>query len=77
MKHDREDYNVIQDGEKKIPAEEPVFVLRGQDQCGAAAVRYWAALNELHGGDPEASKTARDQAELMEEWPVNKVADMP
>lgn len=75
MKYGREDYEG-EGAEKKIPDEEPVFLLRGQDQCSAAAVRYWAALNELHGGDPEASRRAREQAELMELWPVNKVADV-
>jgi len=31
MKHAREDYNRIQDPDEKIPDNEPVFLLRGQD----------------------------------------------
>ena len=32
MKHAREDYNRIQDPAGLIPADEPVFLLRGQDE---------------------------------------------
>ena len=43
MIHARKDYtDRIQDKAKKIPAKEPVFLLRGQDEVGHKAVRAWA-----------------------------------
>ena len=34
MIHARDDYNRIQDPAGKIPADEPVFLLRAQDELG-------------------------------------------
>ena len=76
MKHAREDYNRFQDPEGKIPAEEPVFLLRGQDQNAAFAVRSWAKAVEEDGGDPEIVKAARDHADLMDAWPKKKPPDL-
>lgn len=53
MKHAREDYNRIQDPEHKIPEDEPVFLLRGQDKVAASAVRYWAVLAYRMGAKPD------------------------
>ena len=36
MKHARSDYDRIQDPDGKIPANEPVFLIRGQDVCAYA-----------------------------------------
>ena len=77
MKHARKDYNRIQDPENKIPDDEPVFLIRGQDMVGAATVRYWADLNDTAGGDPDLSERARAHADLMDEWPTKKKADGP
>jgi len=76
MQHARNDYNRIQDPEKLIPENEPVFLIRAQDMVSADAVRNWADLNDEAGGDPEASKKAREHAELMDKWPVKKPADL-
>ena len=46
MKHSREDYDRIQDPENKIPKDEPVFLLRGQDISSPFAVDAWANANE-------------------------------
>ena len=75
MKHARPDYNRIQDPEAKIPEDEPVFLIRGQDQVASKVVRHWADLNDEAGGDPELSANARDQADKMDEWPTKKKAD--
>lgn len=62
---------------RRIPANEPVFLLRGQDQFAAAAVRHWAGLVEAGGGDPEIIGTARAHADKMDAWPSKKVPDLP
>ena len=88
MIHARDDYNRIQDpalsdpsllsnGSTPIAEDEPVFLLRGQDMSAAEAVRYWAYLNETNGGDYEASRLARQQANAMDAWPEKKLADVP
>jgi hypothetical protein len=75
MIHAREDYDRIQDDQ--IPADEPVFLLRGQDRTAAAVVRYWAELNtKLPDGDMQAVGAAREHAELMDRWPKHKTADL-
>ena len=46
MIHAREDYNRIQDPTGKIPADEPVFLLRAQDRYFIKTVQYYASLLE-------------------------------
>jgi len=76
MKHARKDYNKrIQDNEGRIPANEPVFLIRGQDKVGADTVRAWAKLNREAGGDPSLSTRAMAHARKMEAWPKKKLAD--
>jgi len=76
MIHARADYQRIQDPEKKIPENEPVFLLRAQDQHAAHCVRHWAFLNEHAFGDPELSRLAREHADKMDAWPVKKLPDL-
>jgi hypothetical protein len=76
MKHARDDYNRIQDPAKKIPEEEPVFLLRAQDELASLAVDYWADLMESNGGDPELIRLAREHAAKMAAWPNQKMADL-
>lgn len=78
MKHARDDYNRIQDPAGKIPEDEPVFLLRGQDRAAPGAVRAYAEILESMGGDPVLVRKSREQAEKMELWQVavrSKVAD--
>lgn len=42
MIHARKDYNRIQDPENKIPENEPVFLLRGQDELAPDTLRQYA-----------------------------------
>ena len=80
MEHTRSDYNRIQDPSGKIPMDEPVFLLRGQDVSAPGAVDKWAELNLLRGGNPELSRLAFDQADKMREWQkskAKKLADRP
>jgi len=75
--HARKDYARIQDPFCAIPADEPVFLIRGQDAIGALAVREWARLNLETGGSAELSAAAIEHAELMDAWPKKKHADAP
>lgn len=82
MKHAREDYNRIQDPSGKIPQDEPVFLLRGQDISAPETLRYWAVRNATVGGSYKASLMALEWAERMEEWQEEmefggKPADLP
>lgn len=60
-----------------IPADEPVFLIRGQDKVGGDAVRAWAVLAEAAGSAPDILAIAREHAAKMDAWPKKKVADMP
>ncbi|MGN6094498.1 MAG: hypothetical protein ACTHOL_19275 [Luteibacter jiangsuensis] len=69
---------VITNGTKRrIPIDEPVFLLRAQDQFAPAAVRHWAELVEAGGGDTAIVSSAREHAARMEAWPIKKVPDQP
>ena len=79
MLHARLDWNQMTPEEfyAHIPPEEPVFMVRAQDQVAADTVRTWARLNEIAGGDPELTRMAQVQAELMDQWHFHKLADLP
>lgn len=68
MKHARHDYDRIQDPAGKIPADEPVFLLRGQDLAAPSTLRFWAERNRDLGGDEELSALTESQAVEMEKW---------
>jgi hypothetical protein len=79
MIHARDDYNRIQDPAGKIPDDEPVFLIRGQDRAGPGAVEAWANIAESLGAEPEIVAAARAQAVLMREYQSgsgNKVPDL-
>lgn len=75
MLHARPDYQRIQDPDGLIPADEPVFLLRAQDQTAAEVVRYWAELNEKAHGHSRLTRLAREHADRMDAWPQKKRAD--
>ena len=76
MKHARPDYDRIQDPENKIPADDPVFLLRAQDRTSAQIVRLWAhAQRSLPDADGYLVKLAEQHANLMDAWPKKKTAD--
>lgn len=68
MKHARNDYNRIQDPSGKIPEDEPVFLIRGQDHCGPATLEAWANLAEMAGARSDIVDAAKSQAERMRKW---------
>lgn len=70
----------------KIPKDEPVFLLRGQDHVAhnfVNVVRAWAHQHSVNGGSDPMHASAMRQAELMERWakehgkPHGKPADGP
>ena len=82
MKHAREDYSNVQEittngTTRRIPEDEPVFLIRGQDAVGADTVRDWAERAEANGADPEIVRVAREHAAKMDAWPNKKTPDLP
>lgn len=77
MRHARPDYNRIQDPTGKIPADEPVFLIRGQDLAGPTAVRAWAAEAERNGAALDIVSAAFTQARNMETWQRNRSRKVP
>jgi hypothetical protein len=68
MKHANGKFDHIQDPSGKIPADEPVFLLRGQDAIAPTAVRIYAQRAGAAGASPEFVKAAEDQADAMDQW---------
>lgn len=61
---------------KKLPPDEPVFVLRAQDITAAGFVMAWANnLAHLTGVFSPKADEALDIAREMEAWPTQKVPD--
>ena len=80
MLHARKDYQRIQDPWEKIPEDEPVFLLRGQDVLAPDVVEYWAQLLKNQGGEEQLVTAAKAQAHKMRDWQKDqkvKVPDLP
>jgi predicted lipid carrier protein YhbT len=76
MRHARNDYNNLSQLDKKIPQDEPVFLVRAQDKASADTLRFWARRNLELGGDIELSCLAESHALKMERWHIKKSADL-
>ena len=70
MLHARDDYN--KGKMDTIPENEPVFLLRAQDETAAETVRFWASLQF----NSPLKDMAYKHAQLMDEWPTKKEADL-
>lgn len=80
MLHARDDYQRIQDPEGKIPQDEPVFLIRGQDACAIAAIRSYIEAAKLVGAGPDLIDACRAQIGRIKAWQKvarRKVPDMP
>lgn len=66
MRHAREDYNRFQDPEGLIPQDEPVFLLRGQDEFAPQTLLFYA--NNVEQDNPEMARIVRNWAEEMLKW---------
>jgi hypothetical protein len=68
MKFTRDDYNKrIVDKAKKIPEDEPVFLLRAQDKYAPSTLRFYAKLLE-EDGNIEMAEELRAHARNMIVW---------
>lgn len=80
MKHARADYNRFQDPENKIPQDEPVFLIRGQDLVAPKVLRFYAAHAAGVGADNKLVLAVLNHATAMEHWQrevTSKTPDMP
>lgn len=80
MKHARPDYDRIQDHMGKIPDDEPVFLIRGQDTAAIRTLQYYAHVAESHGADAGLINAVRRQVDAIRRWQEengSKVADLP
>jgi hypothetical protein len=78
MKHARPDYNRIQDPAGLIPPDEPVFLLRAQDEFAADTLRDYAARVQLNrGASADLVAATLTQADAMDAWPHHKAPDLP
>ena len=80
MRHAREDYDHIQDPTGKIPEDEPVFIVRGQDRAAVSTMLHWCQEAESLGASREIVETVRAWAGVVEDWQRehgDKVPDMP
>jgi hypothetical protein len=59
----------------KVADDEPIFVLRAQDQLAPALVRAWADFAEMSGCPDEKVAEARLCANQMQAWPRRKYPD--
>lgn len=59
----------------RYPADEPLFILRAQDELAVQVVRYWADLAEARGVRSGKVAGARKLAAAMERWPEKKLPD--
>lgn len=76
MLHVRKDYQDLIELDKKIPRNEPVFLIRAQDLAGADTMRFWAQRNAELGGSAELTKAALQHAAKADRWPKKKLADL-
>lgn len=81
MQHARDDYNTrIQDSAGKIPADEPVFLLRAQDPYAADAVQCWLNnyLSLTQEPDPVVVQQVQEHIGRMREYqPKKSYPDLP
>jgi hypothetical protein len=76
MRHARSDYNRIQDPHGLIPADEPVFLLRGQDRHLPAVIKYYIDLVKADNGDPDVIKSLEIHLARVNAWPKKKSPDL-
>lgn len=61
---------------KNADDNEPIFVLRGQDETAPAIVRHWISKNAARlGSDHPKIKGAESIAKAMAQWPKRKLPD--
>jgi hypothetical protein len=59
----------------KAADNEPIFVLRANDELAEQVVRHWAARAAVAGVPGAKVKEALDVADAMRAWPAKKLPD--
>lgn len=77
MRHAREDYNRIQDPSGKIPEDEPVFIIRGQDILGPIVLREYAAHAQYFHVSDDLIQKVLEHANAMEQWQKTIAVKVP
>ncbi len=77
MKHARPDYDRIQDPSGRIPDDEPVFLLRGQDLAAPYALHAYADELMRLRADPELIQRVLKQADEMQRWQAERARKVP
>ena len=73
--NDSTKYGRITSSVKEFPENEPIFLLRAQDEFASAAVCFYAETLRKAGYDPAVVTEILDFASMMEEWPTKKRPD--
>jgi hypothetical protein len=76
MRHARDDYQRIQDPAGLIPEDEPVFLIRGQDELAADVLEFYAEQAAKRGVDAGLIRRTLEQAKRMRVWPKHKKPDL-
>lgn len=58
-----------------VPADEPVFILRGQDAAAAGAILFYAVEAQRIGSAPSHVKRIFESYEAVAAWPIKKIPD--
>lgn len=61
---------------REIPADEPVFLIRGQDIVGGDAVRAWVDLARKAGASQDILHIALLHSDKMDAWRSKKIPDL-
>ncbi len=79
MIHARDDYNDgrIVDTKGKIPEDEPVFLLRGQDPFAVDMINHYIKLHLEHYGPGPITQQLEKHIQRVINWPVKKKTDLP
>lgn len=77
MRHARSDYDCVQDASGKIPADEPVLLIRGQDVCAVAAGRAWCKTAAASGADPELVAAMERHLVAILDWQATRACKVP
>jgi hypothetical protein len=59
----------------KAADDEPIFVLRANDEIAETTVRHWAAVAIVRGVDGAKVLQALEVADAMRDWPRKKLPD--
>jgi len=80
MKHAHEKFNTVQDSSERIPEDEPVFLIRGQDEFAVKTIEFWLSLYHEWGQSDDKKREkvealVLNHLERIKAWPKKKTPD--